>query len=161
MTELAAFIDQEIVPRVAALQDKIKKSQDKRKPTNELGLLYARYGLYDRAQREFEKILGKDDYTPALLNLGNICYLSDQKEKALDFYTRAYAKDPNNPRVLLAVSKVNHDLENYFAVKKAYGELKKLDPDLAVQYAYLDLKGEEATRAGEIGGVRGGVVWEE
>ena len=56
---------------------------------------------------------------------------------------------------------MNHDLENYYQVRKTYGELKKRDPDLAVQFAYLDMKGEEATRAAEISGVREVVVWEQ
>ena len=53
----------------------------------------------------FEKLLAKEDYVPALLNMGNILYLSDQKEKALDYYNRALSKDPENPRVLLAVAR--------------------------------------------------------
>ena len=81
-----------------------------RKPTNELGVLYARYGQYDRAQKEFAKLLAKEEYVPALVNMGNILYLSDQKDKALEYYNRAYAKDPENPRVLLAVAKTNRDL---------------------------------------------------
>jgi tetratricopeptide (TPR) repeat protein len=159
--EVAKFIDQEISPRVASLENQITKAQDPRKPTNVLGVLYARYGQYDRAQKEFEKLLAKEDYVPALLNMGNILYLSGEKAKALDYYNRAYAKDPENPRVLLAVARVNHDLENYFAAKKFYAELKARDPDLALQFAYLDMKGEEATRAAEVSGVGGTVVWEQ
>ncbi len=143
------------------MESQIKKAQDPRKPANALGVLYARYGQYDRAQKEFEKLLARAEYVPALLNIGNILYLSDQKEKALDYYNRAYAKDPENPRVLLAVAKASHDLEDYFRVKKVYAELKAKDPDLALQFAYLDLKGEEATRAANVAGVSGVVVWEE
>jgi tetratricopeptide (TPR) repeat protein len=159
--EAIKFINQEISTRVAALEDQIRKAEDPRKPTNELGVLYARFGHYDQAQKEFAKLLAKEDYVPALLNMGNILYLSDQKEKALEYYNRAYAKDPENPKVLLAVAKANHDLENYGTVKKLYAELKARDPDLAQQFAYLGLKGEEATRAADVGGVSGVVVWEE
>lgn len=159
--ETGKFIDQEILPRVAALESQILKAQDPRKPINQLGVLYARYGQYDRAQKQFEKLLAKEEYVPALLNMGNILYLGNQKEKAMDLYNRAYARDPKNPRVLLAVAKASHDLENYFAAKKAYTELKARDPDLALEFAYLDLKGEEATRAANAAGVNGVVVWEE
>jgi tetratricopeptide (TPR) repeat protein len=159
--EAGKFINQEIFPRVAALESQIKKAQDPRIPANALGVLYARYGQYDRAQREFEKLLARAEYIPALLNIGNILYLSNQKEKALDYYNRAYAKDPENPRVLLAVAKASHDLEDYFRVKTVYAELKAKDPDLALQFAYLDLKGEEATRAANVAGASGVVVWEE
>jgi tetratricopeptide (TPR) repeat protein len=155
------FVDQEIFSRVAALESQITKAPDPRKPTNALGVLYARYGQYDRAQREFEKLLAKEEYVPALLNMGNILYLSNHKDEALTYYNRAYAKDPKNPRVLLAVAKMNHDLENYGTVKELYGKLKESDPDLALQFAYLDLKGEEATRAADAAGVNGVVVWEQ
>jgi tetratricopeptide (TPR) repeat protein len=159
--EAGRFIDQEISTKVAALQSQISAAKDARKPTNDLGVLYARYGLLDRAQKQFSMLLAKEDYVPALLNMGNILYLGDQKEKALDYYNRAYAKDPKNPRVLLAVAKASHDLEDYFRVKKVYAELKARDPELAAQFAYLDLKGEESTRAANAAGVSGVVVWEE
>jgi tetratricopeptide (TPR) repeat protein len=159
--EAGKFVDQEIFPRVADFENQIAKVQDPRKPMNDLGVLYAKYGQYDRAQKEFAKLLAKEDYVPALLNMGHLLYLSDQKEKALDYYDRALAKDPKNPRVLLAVAKASHDLEDYFRTKKAYAELKLLDPDLALQFAYLDLKGEESTRAANEAGVNGIVVWEE
>jgi tetratricopeptide (TPR) repeat protein len=159
--ETVKFIDQEISPKVAALLRQVAKAQDPRKPTNELGVLYARYGQYKRAQDEFEKLLAKDEYVPALLNMGNILYLSDHEDIALDYYNRAYAKDPENPRALLAVAKANHDLENYGIVKKLYTKLKAKDPDLALQFSYLDLKGEEATRAADVAGVKGVVLWEE
>jgi tetratricopeptide (TPR) repeat protein len=155
------FVDQEIFSRVAELERQIMNAPDPRKPTNQLGVLYARYGQYDRAQKEFEKLLAKEEYVPALLNMGNISYLSNHKDEALKYYNRAFAKDPENPRVLLAVVKANHDLENYGIVKELYDKLKASDPDLALQFAYLDLKGEEATRAADAAGVNGVVVWEQ
>ena len=52
--------------------------------------------------------------------------------------------------MLLAVAKGNHDLENYFAVKKVYAELKVQGiPTSPCEFAYLDLKGQEETRAAE------------
>ena len=161
LDDVGRFVDGEISSKVAALESQIQSSPDSRKPTNALGVLYARYGQFDRAQQEFEKILSKDEYVPALLNWGNILYLRDEKEKALDYYNRAYAKDPENPNVILAVAKTYHDLENYYEVKKLYEALKQKDPDLALKFAYLDLKGEEATRAAEANGVSGIVIWQE
>ena len=62
---------------------------------------------------------------------------------------------------LTLVAKASHDLEDYFRAKKVYAELKDRDADLALQFAYLDLKGEEATRSANVTGVEGIVVWEE
>ena len=93
--------------------------------------------------------------------MGNILYLNGQKEKALDYYNRALSRDPENPRVLLAVARASHDLEDYPRVKKVYAELQTRDPDLAARFAYLGMKGQESTRAADIAGVNGVVVWEE
>ena len=90
-----------------------------------------------------------------------LTYMKQEMEKALPYVDRAYQKDPSNPKVLLAVARVNHALENYYLVKKIYTELKELDPDLAFQFSYLDLRGEEASRAAEIGKVKGMIVWAE
>jgi tetratricopeptide (TPR) repeat protein len=159
--EVSKFVDQEISSKVSELESQIERGPDPSKPRNALGVLYARYGQYDRAQQEFEKILVREEYLPALLNMGNILYLSNQKEKALDYYNRAYGRDPDNSHVLLMLSIVSHDLENYYQANKVYTQLKNKDPELAAKFSYLELKGEEATRAAEIGGLAGVVVWEE
>ena len=129
---------------------------------NKLGVLYARYGLMDRAEREFKKVLAKDiNYVPSLLNMGNIYYLNGDMKTAKYYYDKAYKKAPDNPKVLLTVARVNHEMENYGTVNEAYGKLKYLDPDLAQQFAYLDLRGGEALRAASIGGIKEVVIWEE
>jgi len=161
LSEVGKFVDQEISARVTTLLSQIAKAQDARKPANDLGVLYARYGQYDKAQAQFEKLLAHEEYVPALLNMGNLSYVNDQKEKALEYYNRAFAKDAANPRVLLAVAKVCHDLEDYYRSRKVCAELKATDPGLALQFAYLELKGEAATRAADVAGENGTVVWEE
>ena len=40
-------------------------------------------------------------------------------------------------------------------------KLKAIDPDMAMRFAYLDLRGEEATRAADAAGMRKVVLWEE
>ena len=62
---------------------------------------------------------------------------------------------------LLGITRCAHELENYYLSKKTYGEIQELDPDLAERFAYLDLKGEDATRAAEASGTRNTFVWEE
>ena len=50
--------------------------------------------------------------------MGNILYLGDRKNKALEYYNRAYAKDPEKPKAL-AVARANHDLENYETARRS------------------------------------------
>ena len=161
MEEIVKFIDREIYPRVSKLQGQIRTSNNDPKYINKLGVLYAKYGLTDKAVLQFNKILAKQEYVPALINFGNIHYLSKEMEKALEYYERASIEAPDNPKVLLCVARVNHELENYGLVKKAYGKLKGVDPDLADQFTYLDLRGGEAARAAEMSAVKEVVVWDE
>ncbi len=155
------YIDREIFPKVSKLQGLIRKYNNDPKYINRLGVLYARYGLYDRAERQFNKILMSQNYLPALVNMGNIKYVKKDLEGALKYYNKAAEINPNNPKVLLCVARVNHELENYGIVRKAYNKLKAVDPELAEQFAYLSLRGEEAARAAEISAVKEVIVWDE
>ena len=62
---------------------------------------------------------------------------------------------------MLGYALVNHEMENYGVVKRVYNKLKKIDPDLAVQFSYLELKGDEASRAAGIAGLTETLIWVE
>ena len=105
--------------------------------------------------------MSKSEYVPALLNLGNLAYLKGEFDTALGFYQRAYKQSPHSASALLAMARVNHEQQNYGSVKRYFQELRTVDPDLASDFAYLDLQGAEATRAAEASNVLNTVVWEE
>jgi tetratricopeptide (TPR) repeat protein len=153
--EVTAFVDREIAPRVAKLQAEIYGREDNRGAVNRLGVLYAQYGLYGRAETEFRKNVEGEDYLPSLINLGNLYFLRDEMKEAKAYYDRAYDLAPDNSNILLCIARVNHELENYGTVQDAYGKLKEKDPDLAARYSYLGLRGDEAERAAEIGQTQG------
>ncbi len=161
LEEVIRFIDREIYPQVAKIQAEISKSNGSPKAVNRLGVLFSKYGLYDRAEREFNKVLAKQEYVPSMVNLGNLYYLNKDFKKALDFYERAAKEAPDNPKVMLCVARVNHELENYGSVRTIYNKLKVINPDLAIQFAYLDLRGDEASRAADIGKMKEIVLWDE
>ena len=159
--QIEKYIDRVITPEVLRLNGQIRDSQGEPKWVNKLGVLYARYGLYSRARDEFEKILKQRDYVPALLNMGNIHFLAEEHEQARTYFESAYDLAPRDAKVVLAVARVNHELENYGAARTLYRELKELNGELAERYVYLDLRGEEGARAAEIGGVDKIVEWGE
>ena len=159
--DVTRLVDREIFNKVAALQAAITKSQESPKTINALGVLYARYDLTEKAEREFKRATAKNEYVPALVNLGNLAFLKGDMEGALTFYNKSYKKDPKYPGALLGIARASHEIENYATVKKAFSELKQLDPDLASRFAYLELKGEEATRAADISQVRDLIIWQE
>lgn len=161
LEEVVHYVDQEIYPQVAKLQAQIAAASGSPEPVNKLGVLYARYGLYDRAEAQFNEALSAGDYLPALVNLGNLRYLTGKMDEALSFYSRAEKLTPDNPVVMLAVARSNHALENYGTAKTVYDRLKRADPVLASRFAYLDLRGDESARAADLAQVNDVVVWEE
>jgi tetratricopeptide (TPR) repeat protein len=161
-TQLVRFIDREIFPQVSRLQTQIAESNNNPRHVNRLGVLYASYGLNDRARTEFEKLAGgTPPFAPALVNLGNIHFLGKEFTKALDYYEKARSFTPDSPALLLALARTNHELENYGLVGQTYNRLKDLDPALAGRFAYLDFRGEEGRRAAQVAGMTSLVVWDE
>jgi len=159
---LGAFVDREIASALPALLDRRKSDPDNPKWANRIGILYGRYGKVDEARSEFERALSVDpEYTPALINLGNLDYLAGDISAALAYYEWAQSNDPDDPQVLLAVARANHALENYGSVRVAYDKLQQVAPEVALRFDYLALRGEEATRAARAGGVEDTVLWSD
>ncbi len=128
---------------------------------NALGVLYARYDLSDKAEAEFQEAITSAEYTPALVNLGNMRLRDARNDDALAFYSRAEKQAPQDPFVLLGMARANHELQNFGLAAREYDELRTLNPDLANQFAYLRLQGEESTRAAEASQAADVMAWEE
>jgi len=159
---LSALIDRELYPKIANIKKEAAENEGDIKTINNLGVLYAKYGLLEKAEHEFKYVLEKDkEYVPSIINIGNIYYLKKNIDKALHYYEQAYKILPNNPTVLLNVAKAEHELENYGYAQRAYNKLKSLDPALAMKFSYLGLRGEETDRSNEIGNMKEVVVWVE
>ncbi|MBT3273996.1 MAG: hypothetical protein HN368_12640 [Spirochaetales bacterium] len=160
-SEVEKYVEAQIYSSVVALRERIRESNSNQKWVNQLGVVYARYGLYEKALEEFEAILAEEVYLPALLNTGMIHLIRKEYSVARSFFNRAFAAAPEDPQVLLSIARVNHELENYGMVQESYSKLKALDPKLAEEYAYLAMRGEAAVRAGEISGIRSRSRWIE
>jgi tetratricopeptide (TPR) repeat protein len=131
MNELAAFTLREIASKEKDLISRIEESGNNIRLINKLGVLYAKFGLLDKAAEQFEKILKQREFAPALLNLGNINYLKDEPIKALSYYQRADILMPDNSSILLGIARVNHNLENYDLANQQLENLKILDHETA------------------------------
>jgi tetratricopeptide (TPR) repeat protein len=162
--DLVAFVQGEMGDQEKLLQAALTKATTqaaKSKTQNSLAVLHSRFGMYDQALKEFQAVLAKGEYVPSLINEGNIYFMQGKYDTALSFYSRAAKQLPKNATVLLCVARANHALENYSIAKQAYADLKVVNPDLAAQFSYLDLRGDEATRAANAAGLTGSVVWSE
>ena len=158
-SELDKFIQREITPKVNELKESIKRNNNSPKEINKLGVLYARFGLFEQAEEEFNRILANQEYVPALINLANVYYIQGFIDDALEYYNRALKISPENGAVLLGVAKANYEKGNHGLVKNLYNKLAQIRPSLAERYSYLVVKEDDTARASET--VREDVWWEE
>lgn len=158
--QIEAYVQREIFTQVADLQARIQGARDDTSLRNRLGVTYAQYGLYDLAFVQFDAILEKTEFAPAMVNKANILYLQEEFDQALSLYDSAIRADPDSTSALLGVARCHHQLENFGLVDRSYAELKRIDPELAGRFSYLDLRGEDASRAAEIAGVTAATEWD-
>ncbi|MCK5672203.1 MAG: hypothetical protein KAH95_02445, partial [Spirochaetales bacterium] len=104
---LDKFINREIGPRVDEIKEDMRKSRNNPRYNNKLGVLYAQFGLFDKAAAEFQTVIKSKEYLPALVNLGNIYYLKDEMPEALSYYNRALIVEPGNSKALLGVARAS------------------------------------------------------
>ena len=147
--ELDRFISAEIDPRASKLKAEIRSSGGSLRLVNNLGVLYAKYGLLNDAAAQFEQILRSGEYPAALVNMGNISYLKSEMRRSLDYYQRALNRSPDNSVALLGVAKASYELEEYESVDNALAKLKSLDPEKAKQFSFLGSGASDTARASQ------------
>lgn len=157
--EVTRFVKREIADREALLLQRIDGSSGDPRRRNNLGALYARYGMYEEGREQFEAVLLEVEHAPTLVNLGNLAFLDEDLEAAFQYYERALRVNPGYPLALLGAARVSHELENYGTVSRLYDELKAANPALALQFEYLALRGEQASRASDATQLGGLVIW--
>jgi tetratricopeptide (TPR) repeat protein len=161
LQEVVKFVDREIAPRVTRVQEEIRKNGETPPNRNKLGVLYAQYGKMDQAELEFKKAIAKQEYLPALLNLGNIQTKKGAWPAAKGYYERAAKLEPKNPKVLLAQSRTYYAAEQFDLARAKYQELAAVDNSIAEQFAYLGGAQDTGARAADIEAERQQVLWAE
>ena len=152
------FVQVQITPQVARLEEGIRTRPSPRL-FNQLGTLYARYGLISKAEEQFRR--GADArYMPSLVNLGNVYYLSGDLETALGYYEKARALSPENTDVLLSLARANFEIEKYEKAEEFYEIAQLLDPVQAQKFSYIAGGTTETARASDAR-ERRAVLWTE
>jgi tetratricopeptide (TPR) repeat protein len=159
--EVTSFIDREISPRVAQLEERIRTGGGDPATRNKLGILYAHYGRYEQAEEEFRKAVGQEGYVPALVNLGNLLLLQGQATRAREFYEQASVREPENAKVLVGLLRCYHETEQYDLARALYEQLAAVDRSLAERYAYLGGGADGGSRASSVERASRRILWAE
>jgi tetratricopeptide (TPR) repeat protein len=158
--EIIRLADRLIGPRVKELEARIAQAKDAQRLYNSLGLLYARFGLLDKAEAQFAKSAAIRAYAPALLNLGNVYLLRKTPDKALRYYLEASKQDPGNPNALAGLVQTYRALNRPAEMERSMQQLAQISPDAAKRFDAAGAVGGDAARAADAAG-KETVTWEE
>jgi tetratricopeptide (TPR) repeat protein len=159
---LGRFVTAEVSPKAKRLLSGMQGEGTGRQRNN-LGILYAQYGLYEEAKVEFEKAVAKD-YDPAVINYANVCFLLKDYENAAAYFERALTMQPDSKAAIIGLARARYELDNFAEADDLFARVKAVDPKLAEQYAYLQSKVDtgKALRASSSATDRGGgMTWDE
>lgn len=157
--EMNLYIDREIAPRIAQLDQKKQSYGESPALENKLGILYARYGRYKKAEGCFLRACAQDNYQPALINLGNLCKLRDEHDQALQYFEQAARLSPRDVHILSHLMRMYHESGKADKARTTYEKIARLDRDVAERYAYIN-EGEDIGRAAATS-TRKPVLWME
>jgi TolB-like protein len=147
--ELDIFIDSVVDPEVALLLEKINTDGPSQVLYNRLGVLYARYGIYDEALVWLTKATAIGSGHQPFLNMGHIAFLEGDYSQAVSWYKKAETLAPGKATILLALARVEYEMGNQKTVLKYYGMIEEINPALAEKYSYLAGITKEEGRASE------------
>jgi len=136
---LARRLEREVMPYRRALVINPKDADARL----QIGTIYARNGVSDVAQKEFEAILSQEPrHVSALNNRGNLYFASGDFERALDAYRTAEEVDPGDGGIRINAALAYYRLGKLPEARTKFKEATQLNASLAAQYgAFAKLLG--------------------
>ncbi len=146
-------INEQVEQYLAKIQDE-GKVEDR----NALGVLYGRYGLFDKAESQL-KIARRQNYLPAIMNTANVYYSMKEFELAREWYRHYLKLDGDNALALLGVAKCSYELEDFKECDEAFSKVMETTPSLARNNTYLGAFENESGRAFSLAERLSNTVW--
>jgi len=128
---LARRLEREVMPYRRALAANPKDAEARL----QIGTIYARNGVNDVAQKEFEAILSQEPrHVSALNNRGNLYFATGDFERALDAYRTAEEVDPGDGGIRVNAALAYYRLGKLAEARTKFKEATQLNASLATQY---------------------------
>jgi tetratricopeptide (TPR) repeat protein len=159
---IGRFVTAEVGPKAKRLLDGMQGEGTGRQRNN-LGILYAQYGLYKESKVEFEKAVAMD-YNPAMINYANVCFLLQDYDNAAMYFKKALEAQPDNKVALIGLARARYELDDFAGADELFARVKSADPALAEQYAYLKSKvdvGNALRASASAADRKGAMKWDE
>lgn len=101
----------------------------------QIAIIYAKYGLYESANAELDKIFQKNQNSSAAYNnRGNIYYSRGDLERAQEAYTQAERLDPSDGGIKLNLALAAYQSGQIASAREKYQQASKLNKDIAIRY---------------------------
>ncbi|SEQ36801.1 Protein of unknown function, DUF481 [Treponema bryantii] len=129
------FVMEQIAPRIAYYENRIAAAPSAQN-YNDLGVLYARYGLFELAEQQF-RVAREKKYLPAYLNTANLYFSIKDYERAQNWYNEVLSKDDSVILATLGLARCSYELGDYTSCDTYYEQVYNTNHDLAKKYSYL------------------------
>ena len=116
---------------------------------NQIGVLHARFGRYDAAERAFEEIIDTEGgFSAAYVNLSNVYELLGDSEQAVVVLESGIERGGDEPDPILSISLATalYRVGRKNEATELYQQVEASAPELAARYDYLG--GASTARAG-------------
>ena len=121
---------------------------------NVRGTIYARFGMLDEAEADFQRAYSDAQYIPSMVNLASIASLRGDHERARELLEEANDLTPNSPRILLGLAVQHIETGERGSARSLYDRVTELDPELASTYPLFGSSNSQ-DRAAEADATRG------
>jgi hypothetical protein len=155
---MLAFVDKEIGSRVEKLAADAAAAKQDPKPSNKLGVLYARYELFNKAELAFRASLAQKENAPAWANLGNVLMRKNDFAGALKAYQNAQRLAPDDAISLSGLVRSSYELDDRALAASWLDRLAQKDRAAADKLSYV--KGDTSSARAEEAGQED-VSWSE
>ena len=144
--DIEYLVGREMNQKIAEVKKELEKNPNNPKLYNRLGIIYARYGEYDRAIENLSRAVEMNNrYVAAYNNLGNVYYLLTEYERALEKYSNAL-KYNKNPLIMINIAKTYYKLGDFNKATEYYNSACRKNKRYEKKYAYLG----QAAATGEV-----------
>jgi len=119
----------------------VSMDEDNVRARLQVAIIYAKYGLYDAANREFDDILSIDaDNSAVYNNRGNIYFSQQDYERAIENYSYAEKLSANDAGIKMNISMANYQLGDLQLASSKYDEANMIDDTVKSKYSgYIKL----------------------
>jgi tetratricopeptide (TPR) repeat protein len=122
---------------------------------NDLGILYGRYGILDKAAAAFNRAGDSD----AMINLGHLAFIEGRYQDAIRRYQQVILNQSEDSQSWLGIARALYGSGDFPRAGAAYADVVHLNPALAGLYPYLGSYREWQGRPRSYADRLGSTVW--